>query len=503
MSGDEWDILGDLFEPLPPPWPILQSSESVYSWCARFHRLSGSSKAPDTSRLLFGSPSVGLHHDFPRRLDHLESITRGLLGTAEDLALRHTQFGLFAPLLSKSASSDLLQAMGNGTGDSLRKRLGIHRSGLAISVPLKACRQCIEDDRATIPSSWWRMEHQWYPVRICLRHGEALLAAPESFYAPFPKDWHLPGDLSPDVWRTLALTTEQYRRLVTIARWAEVIASLQPNHFDMEILRPTYHLQAKTLGWVAFDGSLRFQKLQEAFQKTYRAVEGIAGMEFLQGTSGVNGGFLNLLLRGYPGVRHPIKQIYLMAFLFEAPAQLLKMYDEAKQIAASEGIGGLIKQLTDTRAQLKNMVATEGRSVNAACGELHVPPAQAIRHLKSEGVAYRRRPRVLTPALQEKLDALLVSGQSREDIASTLSIRKSFIKDYLAERPALRLAWAQGYEFKKRNRYREHFLQVLNEHPGVPIKRIRRISGNGFEWLYRNDLEWLRSHLPEIWRRPN
>lgn len=501
MRQDERSIPDELFECIPPPWPSIQTSESLYSWCARFHRLSGNPRARSTSQLLFGSPSIGLHHDFPGRLEHLESITRGLLGTTDDLSLRRTQFGLFAPFLSKPASSNLLEAMRTGYS-SVRKRIGVHRSGLAISVPLKACRQCIEDDRAAIPSSWWRMEHQWHPVRVCLRHGEALLTAPEHFYEPFPKDWHLPGDLSHNAWRTVTLTTEQHRRLATIARWTEAITSQGPSRFDTEILRYTYHLQAKARGWMAFDGSLRFQMLRDTFRKAYADVDGLDGMEFLQATTGGSGGFLNLLLRDYPGVRHPHKQIYLMAFLFDAPAQLLAMYDEAKQIAAAEGIGGLKKGLTDTRAQLTNMVAIEGRSVNSACLELDVPPSQAIRHLKSQGVEYGRRPRVLTSALQEKLDALLVSGEDRGEIASALGIRKAFIKDYLADRQELRLVWVQAYGSKKRARYREYFLRVLNEHPGVPIKRIRRISGVGFEWLYRNDLDWLMSHLPEIWRRP-
>ncbi len=503
MRRGDQGIPDDLFHGTSNSLPGIQASETLYSWCARFHRLSGGSRAQSTSQVLFRHPSVGLRHDFPGHLAHLGSITRGLLGTSEEISLRRTHFGLFAPFLSSLTNPTLLAAMRTGTGASVRKRLGIHRSGLAINPPLKACAQCLEEDRATIPSSWWRMEHQWAPVRVCLRHGEALLAAPEDLYTPFPNDWHLPGDLPQITWRTIGLTNEQRHRLANIALWTEAVTCLEPSRFDPEILRFTYHLQAKARGWVAFDGSLRFQVLRDAFRIAYADVEGLAGMEFLEATAGANGGFLNLLLRDYPGVRHPHKQIYLMAFLFETPAELLAMYDGAKQVIATDGIDGLKKQLTDTRAQLTNMVAIEQRSVNSACRELDVPPALAIRHLKLEGVEYRRRPRVLTPALQERLDALLASGEDRGEIASALGIRKAFIKDYLANRPELRLAWRNAYGTKKRAGYREHFLRILNEHPGVPIKRIRQISGNGFEWLYRNDLDWLRGHLPEIWRRPS
>lgn len=338
---------------------------------------------------------------------------------------------------------------------------------------------------------------------VCLRHRVPLVAAVADFYAPFPKDWHLPGGLSHDAWTTARLTNEQYDRLANVAQWTEFVTAASTLRFDAELLRYTYHLRAKARGWVAFDGSLRFHLLRDEFRKTYREVEILDGVAFLRSTTGVNGGFLSHLLRECPGIRHPQKQIFLMAFLFDDPSHLLQMYESAKDAAATDGLDSLRKLLTDTRMHLKELVATEGRSVNSACLELDVPPSLAIRHLKLEGVEYSRRPRVLTPELQDRLNVLLMSGESRNQIASALGIRKSFIKDYLAERPELRLAWKQADVAKRRAHYRAHFLLLLEEHSGVPIKRIRRISGSGFEWLYRNDLEWLKIHLPGIWHRPS
>lgn len=493
----------DLFVSSWDALPGIQASETLYSWCARFHLLSGSSRARSTSQLLFGHPSIGLHHDFPGRLDHYGAVTKHFLGTADEVSRRRTQYGLFAPFLGESVGQSLLEAMRTGSGTSVRKRLGVFRSGLGASTPLKACRQCIEEDRVTTPAAWWRMEHQWLPVMVCLRHRVPLVAAVADFYAPFPKDWHLPGGLSHDAWTTARLTNEQYDRLANVAQWTEFVTAASTLRFDAELLRYTYHLRAKARGWVAFDGSLRFHLLRDEFRKTYREVEILDGVAFLRSTTGVNGGFLSHLLRECPGIRHPQKQIFLMAFLFDDPSHLLQMYESAKDAAATDGLDSLRKLLTDTRMHLKELVATEGRSVNSACLELDVPPSLAIRHLKLEGVEYSRRPRVLTPELQDRLNVLLMSGESRNQIASALGIRKSFIKDYLAERPELRLAWKQADVAKRRAHYRAHFLLLLEEHSGVPIKRIRRISGSGFEWLYRNDLEWLKIHLPGIWHRPS
>lgn len=482
--------------------PGIQASETLYSWCARFHRLSGYSRARSTSQLLFGHPSIGLHHDFPGRLDHLIAVTREMLGRVDDIILRHTQFGLFAPFLSEEASSSLIEAMRIGSGSIVRKRLGIFRSGLGTSTPLKACRQCVDENHATTPTSWWRMEHQWLPTWICLRHSEVLMRAPSHCYALHPHDWYLPDEFSPEAWQFVRLTRTQFDRLEEIVRWTAWIVTSGIGRFDTELLRYAYHLRAKELGWVAFDGSLRFHLLRDAFRRKFCEVECLDEMGFLRKTVGVNGGFLGHLLREHPGARHPQKQIFLMTFMFDEPGQLLKIYENVKSVSTADGLEGLKNLLTDTRVRLTEMVASEGVSANSASIKLGVPPSMAIRHLKLTGVEYDRRPRVLTPELQDRLKAMLITGKSRDEIASALGIRKAFIKDYLAERPELKRAWIQAHLTSRKASYRAHFLRVLEEHPGVPIKRIRRINGNGFEWLYRNDLEWLKTHLPEIWRRP-
>ncbi len=206
-------------------------------------------------------------------------------------------------------------------------------------------------------------------------------------------------------------------------------------------------------------------------------------------------------MREHPGRRHPLKHVLLMAFLFEDSQEFFERYKAAQVLAMTEGFEALHKQLTATRTRLVEMVSGEGRSVNAACLELGVPPVQAIKRLRKEGVAYRVRPRVLTPILKSALDELLQSGADRNDIAKQLNVRKAFIKDYLAVQPELRDEWSRAFAEQQTARYRKHFLEVLQENPTVPIKRIRRISGNGFEWLYRNDREWLAENLPGIWRR--
>ncbi|MCP5296731.1 MAG: hypothetical protein H6952_04510, partial [Zoogloeaceae bacterium] len=89
-------------------------------------------------------------------------------------------------------------------------------------------------------------------------------------------------------------------------------------------------------------------------------------------------------------------------------------------------------------------------------------------------------------------------GKARQEISSELCIRTGFIKDYLANHPQIKSAWVQAWREKQRKSYRKHFLGVLKDNPGIPMNQIKRISGNGFQWLYRNDKEWLTENLPTV-----
>lgn len=501
-TGSHIDAAPELFESVPDCLPRPFDDEPLYGWCARFHRLSGNTIPTATSRQLFGHPTAGLRHDFPSHLDYFQSVTDGRLGPVSDLINQRTQFSLYAPFLDVELCQAAIEGMRGNGGKSVLQRMGLTRSGFGPMSPLKACRACIEEDQPTVPSGRWHMEHQWDPTRICLRHQETLLVASGHLHSRGLKDWYLPKDLNLDEWQPQhPVGPTQLNRLKRIAEWTQALLDRSELRYKGALLRHTYLLQAKAHGWIAMDGTMRLSALRESFARAHEGLDQISGLGFLSGVTDVNGGFLGLLLRRYPGARHPTKHIFLMAHLFAEPEEFFDRYREVESTSKAEGLESLGKQLTDTRTQLREMVGVDGKSINASCQELGIPPAQGVRYVRKEGIPYKRRPRVLTSDKQQELDDLLKLGVERSEIAKALAIRTGFIKDYLAENPGLRAAWETAYEAKRTAEYREHFLEVLQNNPGVPIKRIRRIPGNGFEWLYRNDRDWLVGHLPEIWRR--
>jgi transposase len=214
-----------------------------------------------------------------------------------------------------------------------------------------------------------------------------------------------------------------------------------------------------------------------------------------------NGGFLGLLLRSYAGHRVPAKHFLLMTFLFDTPEEFEAAYEQARAVFESDGEFGLQRQLTDLRERLTHMVENEGSSINHAAEVLGIPPGMAVRTIRMQDIPYQRRPRVLNAEREAKLVALLKAGEPREAIAVALSIRRSFIKDYLATHEELLSQWQTAYDNRNREAHRTRFLLTLSHNPDLPIKRIRRLPTNGFQWLYNNDREWLLQQLPSLWSR--
>ena len=158
-------------------------------------------------------------------------------------------------------------------------------------------------------------------------------------------------------------------------------------------------------------------------------------------------------------------------------------------------------ELKLTYRQLRQLVSEGGNSVSSAAKMLGIPIPQAIRHMTVAGGKYQRRSRIVGTSKEAELVSRLNSGESRQFIAATLCIRTSFIKDYLATRPELKRSWQAANFMFERDKHRKQLLSTLAAHPGLPIKKIRLVPGNGFQWLLNNDREWLREQLPAIWHR--
>lgn len=478
--------------------PSAHPDESLYSWCARFHRLNLGHDARTTSKILFGHPHAGLRHDIPYFLSTFEKQTKGHLGSAAEVLFHRTLFGFYARFLPDHIENGIARLFFGADNSIGRGRLGLKKTGRDFSNPLKFCPKCLAEQRAQYGYSWWQLVHQLPTSFVCSRHGNLLQVFPVTQYRGITQSFHLPhmprGEHS-------QLPNSTPNRLREITEWGVHIWKSEHLRLSDETLRWCYRLQAKNRGWVAFDGSLRLQELRDEFVSHYGEMLRQFDSDVLGDLGNRDGGFLAYLFRQAPGRRHPIKHVMLLNFLFDSLGDFASVLRQLHLILDSCGVAGCEALLRHGQAELVRLVA-DGQSLARAAPLVGTSLTSAARFLdKHGGIARERRPHIVGTEKERVLCQLLDQGFSRKEIAETAGVRRAFIKDYLALRPEQRARWEKAYFRRETERHRAQLLAALSAYPGLPIKTIRRLPGNGFQWLYNNDREWLQEVLPAIWMR--
>lgn len=484
----------NLLDDLPVNLPCATSDETLFSWCALYHRLSGNGIAADSYSQLFGKRVPGLKHDFPNGLANFCQRTRNALGSPESLALDRTLLGYYAPFAPTRTYQRALEAViGQSSGDP-KHILGLLASRVGASHPLKACSMCVQRDLRDLGYSRWIREHQWPSVWVCRDHAIPLRFLGKESRLKDLRYWTLPHDHVANEWQDLpALSAASVSCLEKIA---SVSTGLAQTAFiiDDERLRLAYRIGAKCRGWIAFDGSMRLAAMNCELQLRFGHLRSIPGFSFLAEADPNGGGVLGLLTRQLPGIHHPAKHAAVIAFLFESIGDFFSAYRYAG--IATEVDGGQLL-VSDWREELRRLVATEKWSISRAATSLRIPISRACRWLEAEGVAYGRRSRV-SSAKRGQIAALLQEGNDYQRIADEAGVKKSLVRAFTAANPDLKSSWQKRRFEKIRDEHRIRAGDLFVAHRGVSIKALKAVPGNGLAWLERHDRDWLTANAPNL-----
>lgn len=498
MEHGSLALSGELFSGLPDFLPVLTPGETLFSFAAEYHRLSGNVLAKKTSIQLFGDARAGLRHDFPSDLDYFVEITRGKVGDADTLAFERTLLGFFAPFQDESGVNRILALMRGGSIEKVKSALGLLPSRLGGFFPLKACQDCVIEDKKNYLVSKWHLEHQWPSIWICRKHRKLLQVLKREFQSKDLRRWLLPEDVAEQEWEQLPHCSSLVKsKLIWLAELSEHFVLRRGEYYVQQLLRYTYLVRAKQKGWLYSNGSLKLVHIRKLFLDYYKGLEHFPGFEIVQSVMAEHGGMLGLLLRQYDWRRHPVKHLLLIAFLFDSTVEFDIAYAKVKQ-AYEEGGTDALEELVgeEWRNQLKQLVEFEHKSLSSAAMTIGIPLCVAIRVARQDGIAYKKRPRVFNTALGEKIREMIIEGLPREEILKSTGVNKSLLQELMAREPELREVWRKLDFEHSRDDYRENFIRLLDQHKGVSIKKLRMIRGNGVSWLYRNDREWFVKNLP-------
>jgi len=155
-------------------WGWLED-ETLFSWCARFHRCCPW-PARVTARELFGASGAVKARTAPAGIDHFVRATNGMLGDAVAILKTRTVTGLYAALAAGQNVTSGQMSCGTQKYGSLTEP--------------RYCANCLREHRKIHGCGLWRMDHQLPGVAVCTDHGEPLHWVRQARFA-----WHLPEDL--------------------------------------------------------------------------------------------------------------------------------------------------------------------------------------------------------------------------------------------------------------------------------------------------------------------
>jgi hypothetical protein len=298
-------------------FPTSLPDETIYSWCARFHRLNGESDARATSRILFGHSTAGLMSGFPFNLVRFHNVTKGVFGTLANL---------------------LILIMGGG-GGGLHQSLGLSKAGVSAINPLKFCPGCRDEQLRQHSHAWWVDSHQQPPSFACQIHRQWLRVADASLRTGLLNEYCLPEVVnSQSIAKGLNRRLASCGQLTRLAAWGAYLRRQRGNLWlSDEALCHCYRHEAKNQGWVARDGGVRILALRDAFIAYHGDVLQLFPRGFLGDLAGFTGGFLGTLLKKSPSHHYPMKHLLLLSFLFETPNEFMAVREQVKLMLLNEG----------------------------------------------------------------------------------------------------------------------------------------------------------------------
>lgn len=151
--------------------------ETVFSVCARYHVLSGNSSRSQTSLALIGNKTGQCAWVFPVGLDQLQSASRGMIKSSEEVLRSRSLLRAFLPLLPFERRIALLATCKTSTDVTIAKaQAGLSRYTESSGF-LKMCRSCIAEQLIEPGFSYWLTRQQLPGIWLCETHKTML-----SFY---------------------------------------------------------------------------------------------------------------------------------------------------------------------------------------------------------------------------------------------------------------------------------------------------------------------------------
>jgi hypothetical protein len=262
-------------------YPERLPDETLFSLCARIHRLNGISREDDTSCLLFRKPGLLTHHDLPFGLDAFAHETRAAYGSGAEVLEALTLLPYFTRLHEPERKA-MINALARGSASSRMKfALGVVASRTGAFLPLSLCPACVEEDQERTGWSYWRRLHQLPGAFVCERHGHPLMRARKLEGWKRLRTAVLPSD------NLVPMAPACHPRKEADHAWLQALASVSRSFLEgggfvtlePEVLKHTYRKALSERGLMTKAGNLRITAYLDSVRAHFASVTSIERLQ--------------------------------------------------------------------------------------------------------------------------------------------------------------------------------------------------------------------------------
>lgn len=482
--------------------------ESLFSLCARHHRMWGFASSASTCQALFGGARRGVHHDLPNALGDFANLTHGVYGTAPMLAKHQTLLSFYGPFLKAENLDAAAASMATSSVAHLKFRLGLLTGRFRAHHPLKACDDCMASDVECFGWTYWHIEHQYPGVWSCPRHGRPLRECMFKANGVERFHWRLPRStdlLAADT--SAQFAQESRQKLANLI--VQLVQTKRPaGWLSLDATRLAIRRKLDELGWISEKGNLYTSQAGNRFQAYLWQLAGLPDLAHTQWNHGAVTNWIARISRPPRSGTHPLRWLLVIDWLFESAANFVDAYDEMSAEYPTllpvppTRIGS--DEVGTSRQRDKSAVAERlraGASARDVASEFGIDVGTVMAWGAAAGVAPSRRPKTFLAETRAAVISALQTGNSKAHVATTFNVTIQTVTRLLRTEPGLRATWQTAASRKLQLAHRAIWTGLLVEHPGIGRKLHRAMCPATFAWLYRNDREWLTAHSQALANR--
>lgn len=476
----------------------LLPDETLFSWHSRFDWVSGGK----ANKIIYMRSDRKCFHDLPSNLDHFISVTQNAFGDAQFIIQTSTILPTLIAFRSRVECADIIEKVCADATPHLKSTLGLYATRFGANHPLKACPQCLMEDKSVFGIAYWHRSHQLPGVWICPTHQLALLEAcyrpkhqGRSYYllpAQATLGPPLHSDGSPS---SLPLDSSQIKKLAifAIASCGVTIGTPVSPH---DCAR-AYRSSLIEKGFVSSSGHLQLQAAAKKYVDHCQQLRVIPELANLAQTQPQGIAALRSLVNLNKVVRHPLHHLVLASLLFEDWDSFILATKEE----CGKTVGPLVTKELETasppvsRELLDSIIAGRLSPTNVA-RQLDIDVHTIEFHLSKLGFRLKRRPKKLNGYLRQELIDRLNQGADKATLAAEYHISEVSITRILRTEPGLQDRWHQVRLELARENARSIWSKSRADFPDLGTNHLRQLVSKEYAWLYRNDRRWLIENSP-------